>query len=141
MKLLISFMCFMCQLFAQDQFSQIRCSSLKIKDGCLEEVKAYYQSVMGERREAVLETFANEGMLIECGFIKQENGSHYLILFLRAHDIEKAREAYRNSTLEEDLLHRAFGKRCFEHHELLSPVYHLEAADFSNLIMSTKPSL
>ena len=139
MKFFVSFMCILCQLFAQDQFSQIRCSSLKIKEGCLEEVKAYYQSAMEERREAVLETFANEGMLIECGFIKEENGSHYLILFLRAHDMDKAREAYRNSTLEEDLLHRAFGRKCFEHHEVLSPIYHLEAVDFSKLIMAAQP--
>ncbi len=132
MKFFIFFMCLMYQLVAQDQFSQIRCSSRKIKEGCLEEVKAYYQSAMKERREAVLETFANEGMLIECGFIKEENGSHYLILFYRAHDIDKAIEAFRNSTLEEDLSHKAFGKTCFEPTEVLSPIYHLESADFSN---------
>jgi hypothetical protein len=141
MKFFVIFMCFLCQLFAQDQFSQIRCSSRKIKEGCLEEVKAYYQSAMKERREAVLETFANEGMLIECGFIKEENGSHYLILFYRAYDMDKAIEAFRNSTLEEDLLHKVFGRKCFEHREVLSPIYHLEAEDFSNFIMTTKPSL
>lgn len=65
---------------------------------------------------------------MECAFIDQFQGDYYLIYFMRADNIDKAREAFRNSTLPADDFHKECWKK-FTHIEqkrVFTPIFHLE---------------
>jgi len=124
------FLLFIFPLFGAEmtnEYSKVMCTYSKIKDGCLENVKQWLKSLENERRDEVLESFRNEGVLLESAFIREEKGNFYLIYFMRAHDIAKAMNVFRNSTLPGDDYHKKCWKEFTEKHEVLTPIFHEES--------------
>jgi hypothetical protein len=109
-------------LLAQPSELMVTCS--KIKEGHLQDVRDW-MNVLSSQKEEVLQTFKNEKTLVESAFIKEIGSSHYLIYYWLVEDLQKAREAYRQSTLPIDDFHKKCWAQYTEQHELLSPVFHL----------------
>jgi len=123
------FFCLNFSLFGFDmshEYTQVICTHSKIKDGCLENVKSWLKSLENERRDEIFESFRNEGILLESAFIREENGSFYLVYFMRAHNIAEALAVFRNSSLPGDAFHKECWKQFTEQHEVLTPVFHME---------------
>jgi hypothetical protein len=110
-----------------NEYTQVICTYSKIKEGCLKDVKYWLQSLENERRHEVLESFRNEGVLLECAFIREEKDTFYLVYLMRAHDVTKAIDVFRNSTLPGDAYHKQCWEQFTERHEVLTPAFHLES--------------
>ncbi len=119
-------------LSAIEEFPQIRCVSVKIKEGCLEDVKAWFRHNQQNKEES-LEAFADERRWMECAFIDQIQDDYYIIYFMKADDIVKAREVYRNSTLPADVFHKECWKKFthIDHCKVFTPIYQMERAKLS----------
>lgn len=129
-RLLLSCVCVSFSLFGGEmasEYTQVICTYSKIKEAHLEDVKHWLHSLENERNHEVLESFRNEGVLLECAFIREEKGSFYLVYLMRAHDITKAMDVFRNSTLPGDTYHKQCWKQFTEQHEVLTPVFHAES--------------
>ena len=109
------------------EYTQVICTSSKIKEGCVEDVKAWLQTLEQKRRDETLESFRSEGVWIESAFIKEENGSYFLIYFMRAHDVQEAINVFQKSELSIDAFHKECWESFTEDHEVLTPVFHLES--------------
>jgi Family of unknown function (DUF6176) len=110
-----------------NEYPQVICTHSKIKEGCLQDVKAWLKSLKNERRDEVMESFRNEGVLLESAFIREEGGAFYLVYFMHAHDIAKALDVFRHSTLPGDDFHKQCWKRLTENHQVLTPVFYAES--------------
>jgi len=111
-----------------NEYTQMLCTYSEIKEGRLADVKQWLKSLENERRNEILENFQNEGVLLECAFVREEKGSFYLLYLMRAHDIDKAMEAFQNSTLPVDAFHKQCWQQFTEKHEILTPIFHVESA-------------
>lgn len=130
LRLLLSCFCLHDSLFSEEMSSehpQVICTYSKIKDGCLENVKEWLKSLENERKDEVLESFRNEGVLLECAFVRKENDAFYLVYMMRAHDVAMAMDIFRNSTLPGDAFHKQCWQQFTEQHEVLKPVLHVES--------------
>jgi len=140
-RLLLSFLCVNFSLFGGDmsnEYTQVICTHSKIKEGCLENVKQWLRSLENERRHEVLESFRNEGVLLECAFIREEEGCFFLVYFMRAQNIARAMDVFRNSTLPGDAYHKQCWNQFTEQHEVLNPVFHAEGEMMEALHSPTK---
>lgn len=141
--LLLSCFCVNFSLFGgqmSNEYTQVICTHSKIKEGSLENVKQWLHSLENERRHEVLESFHNEGVLLECAFIREEKGVFYLVYFMRAQDVAKAMDVFRSSTLPGDAYHKQCWEQFTEQHEVLTPVFHAESEMMSNQTKSINPS-
>lgn len=64
-------------------------------------------------REEALQSLKNEGVTVESAFVATIEGKDYLIGYMRAANMIKAREAAKDSTLNVDAFHRAFKQACW----------------------------
>ncbi|HEY2811690.1 MAG TPA: DUF6176 family protein [Rhabdochlamydiaceae bacterium] len=110
-----------------EHYSQVICTYSKIKEGCVEKVKAWLSTIQSERREETLQSFSNEGVWLEAAFIREAEDGLYLVYFMRAQNVKQALAAFQNSTLPIDIFHRECCQQLTEGHEILTTVYHLEA--------------
>ncbi|MES2344882.1 MAG: DUF6176 family protein [Chlamydiota bacterium] len=110
------------------QPSQVICTSSKIKEGCFEDVRGWLKQLQ-DRKEETLESFKNEGVLLESAFLQEHHGQYYLIYYMKAEDVDQAMAVFRASSLEIDGFHRQCWEQFTEQHQVLSPVFHLEILD------------
>ena len=83
----------------------LRISYRRIKPDKLDRLRSWMQELM-ERRDEVHETFDHEGVRSERAWVIHDEQGPILVYAIEADDLEKARQAYRNSTLPIDLEHR-----------------------------------
>jgi len=129
-QMLVLFCCIKFSLFGgemSNEYSQVMCTYSKIKEGCLDNVKQWLKSLENEHRDELLQSFLNEGVLLESAFIREKDGSFYLVYFMRAHDIDRAMTVFRDSTLSSDAFHKQCWKQFTEQHEVLTPIFHAES--------------
>lgn len=82
------------------------CAKIKIKNGTTSDIRNWFQNLKNRLAET-LSSLENEGVLIESVFLDQnEDGSNYLIYYMKAKDLSYAKEVAKNSTLDIDKYHK-----------------------------------
>src|SRR5690242_9457901 len=108
------------------KYQQVLCTYSKIKEGCVDRVKSWLHSLETERRGGLLQSFLDEGVVLEAAFIKEEKDASYLVYFLRAEDVNQALTIFQKSTLAIDAFHKRCWDELTEQHAILTPVFHVE---------------
>ena len=84
----------------------LRVSFKRVKPGKVDELRAWMRQ-LAERRDEVRESFDQEGVRQESAWLMEDGQGHVLVYAIEAEDLERAQQAYRESTLPIDLEHRA----------------------------------
>ena len=77
---------------------------LKLKPGYEKDLEEW-RGTVNSRKAEVLETLRQEQVDLECWFQIDINGEPYLLWFIRAESMAKAREIFANSEHEIDIFH------------------------------------
>jgi hypothetical protein len=93
--------------------SDVLCSRIKLKPGSLPRVREWAR-VMQERRDEALATLEAEGVYEEIVFLDSSEDGDYLVIFMRAADMDRAQEVGRTSETPIDQYHKAFKRDVIE---------------------------
>ncbi len=93
--------------------SEVICSRIKLKAGSIPKVREWAQ-VMHERRQEALSTLEAEGVLEESVFLDHAPDGDYLVIFMRATNLQRAQQMGRESQAAIDQYHRQFKQEVFE---------------------------
>lgn len=88
---------------------EVKCRLIKLKTGSLPLVREWAQT-LNSRMSEVLATLHDESMVIESVFLLSRADGDYLIYYIRAQSMEKARETVQSSSHEIDAFHQHFKK-------------------------------
>ncbi|QDG49403.1 hypothetical protein FIV42_01215 [Persicimonas caeni] len=77
----------------------------RVKPGKVDKLRAWMRELM-ERQDEVVESFEQEGVRQEMAWLLEDADGHIFVYAIEAEDLDKARQAYRESTLSIDLEHR-----------------------------------
>jgi hypothetical protein len=91
----------------------VTCGMIKLKANSLDTVRQWTK-VMNERKNEALQTIQNEGITVESVFLAKIGGDDFLVYYIRANDLQKSREVFKNSLMEIDLIHQQFKKDCWD---------------------------
>ena len=94
------------------------CIRAKIKAGMLEETRKWFKTLI-ERSDETLQTLENEGVIVESVFLDKFGDDFYLIYYMKAENLEHAREVSKNSILSIDKYHKECRKNCCEGAQVL----------------------
>lgn len=103
------------------------CYKIKLKPNSLDKVRDWGKRLMSESSE-VAKLLKHEGIIIESAFIEQASEGDFLIYYLRAHDLKKAREVSAASTHPIDIFHRKVMSEIGDGGSELEKVLDIEAA-------------
>ncbi|MFP4600257.1 MAG: DUF6176 family protein [Persicimonas sp.] len=78
----------------------------RVKPGKVDKLRTWMRE-LANRREEVVESFAQEGVRHEMAWLLEDPQGFVLVYAIEAEDIDRARQAYGESTLSIDLEHRA----------------------------------
>src|SRR2546430_5225723 len=92
---------------------ETRCVKVKLKAGSLEHVKEW-AAEMNRRADEALATLEDEGVVVESAFLDSTDEGDYLIYYIKAESLERAREAARRSAHAIDEYHQQFQRDTFE---------------------------
>ena len=95
-----------------------QCVRVTLKAGSLERVRAW-QSELNSRGAEVLETLKDENVVVESVFLDRVAGVDYLVYYMRAQNMERARQTAQRSTHAIDKYHSDFMKAVVESGEKL----------------------
>jgi hypothetical protein len=83
------------------------CTKIKLRPGSLERVREWAAEINRRSVEA-LATLRDEGVFVESAFLESGDAGDFLIYYMKADNIERAREVGRVSTHAIDEYHRTF---------------------------------
>lgn len=89
------------------------CALIKLKKETKKQVQAWAKYMM-ENKEEALESLKNESVLIESVFYHEIDNTPYLIYYMKADDMQQAKQVAKQSTLAVDAYHKQFKKDCWE---------------------------
>ena len=92
---------------------ELRCSVIQLKEGSLDRVKEW-ASAINSRKEEALKTLKNEGVTIESFFLVTLEEKDFLVAYMRASSVEKARASVKTSLHEIDAYHQEFKRSAWE---------------------------
>ena len=92
---------------------ETNCVKIKLKSGSIKRVREWAAEI-NRRRDEALATLRDEGVLVESVFLDSGEEGDFLIYYMKAESLQKAREAGRNSTHEIDAYHHQFQRDTFE---------------------------
>lgn len=101
------------------------CVKIKLKPNSLELVRKWAET-MNARKEEALATLRDETVIIESAFLDQTSEGDFLITFMKAESLAKAREAVRNSVHEIDKFHQKFKHDTWEERKSLELLLDLD---------------
>jgi hypothetical protein len=104
---------------------QILCGRIKIKEGMLNEVRQWFQT-LNNRKEELLEAFASEGVELESVFLENTAEGDFLIYYMRQDDIEKVYETLARLQLPVRLFHVECWKKYCDECIVLEPLFDLK---------------
>jgi hypothetical protein len=88
---------------------EVSCNLIKLKPGSLPMVRRWAET-LNSRMKEVLATLHDETVVIESVFLLSRGDGDYLVYYMRAQSMAKAREAVRSSPHEIDAFHQQFKK-------------------------------
>ncbi len=99
----------------------VRCLRVQIREHCLEYVKNWF-SELNHRKDEVLESLKNEGIIVESAFLDKVNDSYFLIYYIKSKDIKKALEIFASSSLPIDNFYKKNWNLFCEEITVLDPI-------------------
>ena len=83
------------------------CIKIKLKPDSLEKVREWAKTIKDRKPEA-LAPLRDKTVIVEAAFLDQTAEGDFLITFMKAESLEKAREAVRRSVHDIDKFHQKF---------------------------------
>jgi len=84
-----------------------RCVKIKLKEGKLANVYEW-RDHLNSHKEEVLESLRQEGVFLESVFLDKQGSDNFLVYLMKFRDLEKAKTAFSESTLNIDKYHAQF---------------------------------
>jgi hypothetical protein len=91
---------------------ETRCVKVKLKAGSLERVREWAAEI-NRRADEALATLTDEGVVVESVFLDSTDEGDFLIYYMKAESLERAREARRNAHAIDEY-HQQFQRDAFE---------------------------
>jgi len=101
------------------------CVKIKLRANSLGRVREWAET-MNARKEEALATLRDESVIVEAAFLDQTSEGDFLIIFMKAESLERAREAVRSSTHEIDKFHKKFKQEAWEERKTLELLLDLD---------------
>ena len=92
---------------------ETNCVRIRLKPGSMERVREWAAEIT-RRSDEALATLRDEGVVVESVFLDSGEEGDFLIYYMKAESLEKAKEAGRKSTHEIDAYHQQFQRDTFE---------------------------
>ena len=89
------------------------CVKIKLKPNSIEQVREWARA-MNARKEEAIATLRDETVIVESAFLDQTSEGDFLITFMKAESLAKAREAAKSSIHDIDKFHQKFKHKTFE---------------------------
>jgi hypothetical protein len=105
--------------------NQVLCGRIKIKDGALNEVKYWFQT-LNSKKEELLYAFSQEGVWLESVFLEHAKDGDYLIYYTRQDDLKTVYEVLAKLGLPIRLFHVECWKKCCDECIVLEPLFDLQ---------------
>jgi hypothetical protein len=99
----------------------VRCIRVKLKRNSQKQVKNWF-SELNSRKDEVLESLKNEGIIVESAFLDKINNSDYLIYYIKAESIKNALKIFQESSLPIDQFYKDQWKQFCEEILVLDPL-------------------
>lgn len=93
--------------------SEVECVKVKIKEGTLAAVREWAALLNGQADE-VRNLILAEGVSVESVFLESSSEGSYLIYYIRAKDLRRAKEIARQSQHSIDIFHRETMQKIFD---------------------------
>ena len=104
---------------------ETNCVRIRLKPGSMERVREWAAEINRRSGEA-LATLKDEGVVVESVFLDSGEDGDFLIYYMKAESMERAKEAGRDSTHEIDAYHRQFQRDTFEYGKKLELLVDLD---------------
>jgi hypothetical protein len=101
------------------------CVKIKLKPNSIERVREWAET-MNARREEALATLRDETVIVEAAFLDQTDEGDFLITFMKAESLAKAREAVKSSIHDIDKFHRKFKQEAWGERKTLELLVDLD---------------
>ncbi len=98
--------------------TQVLCNRIRLRPGSLERVREWAETLK-ERRNEALATLQAEGVTIESAFLERATDGDFLIIYMRAPDLNSAVGAAAHSAHPIDACHQEFKRDTWEGGEAL----------------------
>jgi hypothetical protein len=82
--------------------------------------------MINSRKEEALATLRDETVVVESVFLDRTAEEDFLLIFMKAESLEKAREAVQNSTHDLDKFHQKFKRETWEERNSLELLIDLD---------------
>lgn len=92
---------------------QTRCARIKLKNGCLEMTREWFQSLTSQKEE-VLAILKEQGVYVEAVFLDKIGEDYYLIYFMKEKNTQKSLEVSAQSKHPINEMHSQYKKQCWE---------------------------
>ena len=104
---------------------ETRCVKIKLKPNSLEKVREWTRTI-NERKDEVLATLRDEGVIVEAVFLDQNSEGDFLIYVMKAENFERAMEVFEKSVHPIDEYHQNFKSECWEEGKPLETLIDLD---------------
>ncbi len=101
------------------------CVKIRLKPDSLERVREWAKTI-NARKEEALDTLRDETVVVESVFLDQTAEGDFLITFMKAESLEKAREAVQNSAHDIDRFHQKFKQEAWKERNTLELLVDLD---------------
>lgn len=101
------------------------CVKIRLKPGSLDRVREWAKTINARKDEA-LDTLRDETVVVESAFLDQTAEGDFLITFMKAESLEKARRAVQNSVHDLDKFHQKFKQETWEERKSLELLVDLD---------------
>ncbi|MCE5318188.1 MAG: DUF6176 family protein [Parachlamydia sp.] len=104
---------------------KLLCGRIKIKDGQLQHVRAWFKTLQ-QRQKELLEAFAAEGVHLESVFLEKAADGDHLIYYMRQNDLATVYQVLAQLQLPVRLFHVDCWKAYCEECLVLEPLFDLQ---------------
>jgi hypothetical protein len=111
-----------------------QCLKVRLRPGSVERVRDW-AAELNRRRDEVLATLRDEGVLVEAAFLDRTTDGDFLIVYMKARSLEAAREVGRRSSHPIDEIHQRFKHDTTESIEVLEPQIDFDTIDPDALVV------
>ncbi len=101
------------------------CVKIRLKPDSLDRVRDWAKTI-NARKEEALDTLRDETVVVESAFLDRTAEGDFLITFMKAESLEKARQAVQNSVHDIDKFHQKFKQDTWEERKSLELLVDLD---------------
>jgi len=92
---------------------QTRCARIKLKTGCVDESRQWFQTIMDQKDEA-LKILKEQGVYVEAAFLDKLGEDYYLIYFMKEKNSKHSAQIASQSQHPLNEGHRLYKNKCWD---------------------------